>query len=82
VLPNFVDANRISYEDLFKERPAIVPYFLFNLVENVFVVVPVKVAAMAIAGALVGGVMAMILGWGDRRGSKEESLARSEEAAI
>jgi hypothetical protein len=41
----------------------------FNLLENFFVIVPMKVAAAAIVGALVGGVMAAILGWGNREGS-------------
>jgi hypothetical protein len=56
----------------------------FNLLENFFVIVPMKVAASAIVGALVGGVMAAILGWGNRGGSTRErdSLARKEEASI
>jgi hypothetical protein len=36
----------------------------FNMLENVFLIVPVKVAFMAVTGAVTGGVMAMILGWG------------------
>lgn len=56
----------------------------FNLLENFFVIVPMKVAASAIVGALVGSVMAAILGWGNRGGSTRErdSLARKEEASI
>lgn len=44
----------------------------FNLLENFVVIVPMKVAAAAIAGALVGGVMAAILGWGSRGGPIHE----------
>lgn len=56
----------------------------FNLLENFFVIVPMKVAGAAIVGALVGGVMAAILGWGNRGGSIREPdpLARREEASI
>lgn len=111
LIPDLVDATRISYEGLVKEQPDLVPFLLFNLVwasllacifeylgnihtflrgavagamimgtiviginlgyiaffnllENVFVIVPVKVAAMAVTGAIVGGIMAKILGWG------------------
>lgn len=38
----------------------------FNLLENFFVIVPVKVGAAAFVGALAGGVMAAILGLVDR----------------
>ncbi len=34
----------------------------FNLLENYFVIVPLKVASAAISGAIVGGVMASVLG--------------------
>lgn len=44
----------------------------FNLLENIFVVVPVKIVAMMIQGAIAGGVMATILGWGERKGSIHE----------
>lgn len=53
----------------------------FNLLENPSVIVPVKVATAAVTGALVGGVMAAVLGWGSRRGltRERESVAHSEE---
>lgn len=44
----------------------------FNLLENFFVIVPMKVAAAVIVGALAGGVMAAILGWSGRGGSSRE----------
>lgn len=119
VLPDLVEATRISYEGLVKERPDAIPFLLFNLLwasilvyffeywanirsfargalagflfmgiviiginlgyiaffnllENIFVIVPVKVAAMAVNGAVAGGLMAMILGLGGRRGSIRE----------
>ena len=46
----------------------------FHLLENVFVIVPIKIATAAVAGAIVGGVMGTILGW--RAGS--EAPGRSE----
>ncbi len=114
IIPDLVDANRISYDGLYREQPALVPFLLFNLLwasllaclfeywanirtfargaaagavilgviftginlgfiaffnmlENVFVIVPVKVAFMAITGAVTGGVIAVILGWGNRK---------------
>ena len=114
IIPNLVEANRVSYDGLYREHPALVPLFLFNLLwatllacffeywadirtfsrgaaagavimgviviginlgfiaffnmlENVFLIVPVKVAFMAITGAVTGGVIAVILGWGNRK---------------
>lgn len=108
ILPDLVEANRVSFDGLYREQPALVPFLLFNLIwasllaclfeywadirtfargaaagavimgvivtginlgfiaffnmlENVFIIVPVKVAFMAVTGAVVGGVMAMIL---------------------
>ncbi|HUF05708.1 MAG TPA: hypothetical protein VMM38_16220 [Aridibacter sp.] len=113
LIPDLVDATRISYDGLIKEQPDLIPFLLFNLVwasllagvfeylahirsflrgavagciimsavvlginlgyiaffnllENIFVIVPVKIAAMAVTGAVVGGVIAKILGWGDQ----------------
>lgn len=114
IIPDLVDTNRVSYDGLYREQPALVPFLLFNLLwatllaslfqywadirtfargaaagavimgvivtginlgfiaffnmlENVFLIVPVKVAFMAITGAVTGGVIAMILGWGNRK---------------
>ena len=114
IIPDLVEANRVSYDGLYREHPALVPLLLFNLLwatllacffefwadirtfargaaagavimgaiviginlgfiaffnmlENVFVIVPVKVAFMVVTGAITGGVIAVILGWGNRR---------------
>jgi hypothetical protein len=114
IIPDLVNANRVSYEGLYKAQPDLVPFLLFNLLwatllacafeywagirtfargaaagalimgavviginlgyiaffnmlENVFLIVPVKVAFMVVTGAVVGGVMAMILGWGAQK---------------
>jgi hypothetical protein len=114
IIPDLVEANRVSYDGLYREHPALVPLLLFNLLwatllacffeywaeirtfargvapgalimgavviginlgyiaffnmlENVFLIVPVKVAFMAVTGAVTGGVLAMILGWGYRK---------------
>ena len=116
IIPDLVNANRVSYEGLYKAQPDLFPFLLFNLLwatllactfeywaeirtfargaaagalimgavviginlgyiaffnmlENVFLIVPVKVAFMAVTGAVVGGVMAMILGWGELKKS-------------
>jgi hypothetical protein len=116
IIPDLVEANRVSYDGLYREHPILVPLLLFNLLwatllacffeywadirtftrgaaagavimgviviginlgfiaffnmlENVFLIVPVKVAFMAVTGAVVGGVMAMILGWGELKKS-------------
>jgi drug/metabolite transporter (DMT)-like permease len=39
----------------------------FNMLENIYLIVPVKVAFMVVTGAVAGGVIAMILGWENRK---------------
>ncbi len=114
IIPDLVDANRVSYDGLYREQPVLIPFLLFNLLwasllaclfeywanirtfargaaagavimgviviginlgfiaffnmlENVFLIVPVKMAFMAVTGAVAGGVIAVILGWGNRK---------------
>ena len=114
IIPDLVEANRVSYDGLYREQPALGPFLFFNLLwatlltcffeywadirtftrgaaagavimgviviginlgfiafynmlENVFLIVPVKVVLMAITGAVTGGVIAVILGWGNRK---------------
>jgi hypothetical protein len=118
IIPDLVDANRISYEGLYKAPPDPVPFLLFNFLwatllacafeywagirtftrgaaagalilgavviginlgyiaffnflENVFFIISVKVAFMAVTGAVVGGAMGMILGWGEPKKSNK-----------